>query len=95
MERATKAWQGTSLFKCLEPHTVPLMSAWPLMFGKIHDGVFIESSPWDRGEAVNETFSPTDTHSFSLCLSVHLVRLGSQRGFEYIMLSELWLLDSV
>lgn len=70
MERATKAWQGTSLFKCLEPRTVPLMSAWPFNVPvKIHDGVLlslhhgIEVKLWMR-------YSLPLTHIPSLSLSV-------------------------
>lgn len=75
MERATKAWQGTSLFKCLEPRTVPLMCAWPFNVPvKIHDGVLlslhhgIEVKLWMRYSLLL-THIPSLSLSLSVCTS--------------------------
>ncbi len=72
MEKSAKAWQGTSLFKCLEPHTVPLMSAWPFNVPvKIHDGVLlslhhgIEVKLWMR-----HSLPLTHIPSLSVCLYI-------------------------
>lgn len=63
---------------------------------KIHDGALlslhhgIEVKLWMRSSYAAYTHL-----FFSLSFCIRLVRLGSQRGFQYIMLSKLWLLNTV